>query len=170
MLNMFSSVAWANYISTVFVLVIIYYLVVGIKFYSHEFKNMFSGKHKSPEHNASSQNELEDVQLQPSPIEDNQQELFGSHKQYMPSVEETDETFEQVQELTVRLKEVIEVAYSKNYIKEEFIHSLQLLIREYQFLKGSPFMVAINNLIASECEKQGYLLLDAEERVMLWNE
>jgi len=88
----------------------------------------------------------------------------------MPSIEETDETFEQVQELTVRLKEVIAAAHSKNYIKEEFIYSLQHLIRKYQFLKGSPFMVAINNLIASECEKQGYLLLDAEERVMLWNE
>jgi hypothetical protein len=31
-------------------------------------------------------------------------------------------------------------------------------------------MGAINNLIASECEKYGYIQLSAEERVMLWNE
>jgi hypothetical protein len=74
-----------------------------------------------------------------------------------------------VQQLTAGLKEVIAQGYNKHWIKEELILSLQLLLKKYCFLKSSPFMGAINNLIASECEKYGYIQLSADERVMLWN-
>ncbi len=103
-------------------------------------------------------------------FEYNQPELFPSYKKCTPPLQETDDTFQQVEELTTSLKEVIAVAVDKQYIKEEFILSLQLLLKKYQYLKGLPFLVAINNLIASECEKYGYIQLSAEERVMLWNE
>ena len=167
---MFTSISWANYIETVFILLIIYYLVVGFKFYGQELKLLVSGSRKLPIGIPSAEADLENEQDQNLSLQNRQADLFSSGKRFMPSEQETDETFEQVQELTGRLKDVIAEAISKNYIKEEFILSLQLVIRKYQFLKGSPFMVAINNLIVSECEKQGYLLLDAEERVMLWNE
>ncbi len=103
-------------------------------------------------------------------FEYNQPKLFPSYKKYTPPLQETEDTFQQVEELTTSLKEAIAVAVDKQYIKEEFILSLQLLLKKYQYLKGLPFLVAINNLIASECEKYGYIQLSAEERVMLWNE
>jgi len=75
-----------------------------------------------------------------------------------------------VEKLTTKLKDTIADASSKNCHKEEFIFLLQLTLKEYPHLKGSPFQVAINNLIASECEKHGSLHLSAEEQVMLWKE
>jgi hypothetical protein len=167
---MFTSISWAAYIETVLVLLLIYYPVVAFKFYGKEMKIFLSGKKKLPIRRSSTEANVEDEQIQNSSLHDIQSELFSSPKRFMPSEQETDDTFEQVLELTAQLKEVISEATSKNYIKEEFTLSLQLLIRKYQFLKGSPFMVAINNLIVSECEKHGYHSLDAEERVMLWNE
>ncbi|MEJ7737012.1 MAG: hypothetical protein WKF97_06260 [Chitinophagaceae bacterium] len=167
---MFTSISWSEYITSVVVLLIIYYLIVGIKFYSHELRSVLSSKRKIPVRISSLQEDPEDDRTETSLGPDIQQELFSSHKKFMPCVEETEDTFEQVQELTARLKEVIAEAISKDFIKQEFMLSLQLCLRKYQYLKGSPFMVAINNLIASECEKHDYLLLTAEERVMLWNE
>jgi uncharacterized coiled-coil DUF342 family protein len=99
-----------------------------------------------------------------------QTELFAPHQKYTPQLQETDDRLQQVQELTAELKEVIAQAVDKNYIKEELISSLQSLIKKHSFLKGSPFSVSVNNLIASECEKYGYIQLSAEEQVMLWNE
>lgn len=167
---MFTQISWSNYIETILGILIIYYSVIGFKFYTPEIKILLSGNRKSLMPKASPDTDLEDEQDQTSSFQNVQSELFSSSKRYMPSEQNTDETFEQVQELTARIKQVIAEAISKHLIKEEFILSLQLLIRKYQFLKGSPFMVAINNLIVSECEKLGYLILDAEERVMLWNE
>lgn len=102
-------------------------------------------------------------------FQNDQPELFPSHKSYAPPVQEIGDTFQQVEELTTKLKTVIADAASNNTTKEEFFLSLQLLLRKYHFLKGSPFPVAINNLIASECEKYDFIHLSAEERVMLWN-
>ena len=167
---MFTQISWSDYIEAVLVLLIIYYSAVGLKLYAQELKLVFSGKQKLPMHTAAPDTDLEDEQDQTSSFQNVQSELFSSSKRYMPCEQDTDETFEQVQDLTARIKQVIAEAISKHLIKEEFILSLQLLIRKYQFLKGPPFMVAINNLIVSECEKLGYLMLDAEERVMLWNE
>lgn len=167
---MFTQISWSNYIETLLVLLIIYYIVIGFKFYTQEIKILLSGNQKLPKPKASPDSDLEDEHNQISSFQNVQSELFSSSKRFMPSEQDTDETFEQVQELTARIKHVIAEAITKNLIKEEFILSLQILIRKYQFLKGSPFMVAINNLIVSECEKLGYLILDAEERVMLWNE
>lgn len=96
--------------------------------------------------------------------------LFTSYQKHTPSIEQTDDTLHQVQNLTAQLKEAIGTAVEKNVTKEEFILSLQTILKNYDFLKGSSYLVLINNLIASECEKYGYLQLSAEERVMLWNE
>ena len=68
------------------------------------------------------------------------------------------------------LKDAISDAASKNYNKEEFTFLLQLTLKEYPALKGSPFQDAINNLIASECDKHSFIRLSAVELGMLWNE
>ncbi|MEJ7736958.1 MAG: hypothetical protein WKF97_05990 [Chitinophagaceae bacterium] len=48
-----------------------------------------------------------------------QTELFPSHQKYNPSIRETDDTFEQVEELTAGLKEAIEEAPRKKHIKQK---------------------------------------------------
>lgn len=58
---------------------------------------------------------------------------------------------------------------NKNCVKEEFIRYIQLILKEYPDLKSSPFQPAISELIVSECEKYGFVILSEDEVVMLWN-
>lgn len=167
---MFNSISWTQYLGFIVLLLIVYYIFIGVKFYSAELKQLFAGKRKIVDSLVVAKNDFQANDAVKFHFPESQVELFPSNQKYAPQIQETDDTFQQVQELTAALKEVIKQAAEKNTIKEDFILSLQLLIKKYSFLKGSSFLAPINNLIASECEKYGYIPLSAEERVMLWNE
>ncbi len=167
---MLTNISWGSFIAFTTLLMIVYYLYIGVRYYSKELLRLFSFKKRFPNHSALMKS---DVKIDNDTISHNQEiqpESLTSHNKYMPLREDTDDTFPQVKKLTVGLKEVIAEAVSNKYIKEEFILSLQLLLKKHQYLKGSPHLAVINNLIASECEKYGYIQLSAEEQVMLWNE
>lgn len=166
---MFNSISWTQYLGVAVLLLIIYYVFVGLKFYSTELRSLLKRKATLPI-SLAIESPADNVIDRNNHYEYNQPELFPSYKKYTPPEQETDDTFQQVAELTANLKEVIATAADKKYIKEEFILSLQYLLKKYQFLKGSPSQAAVNNLIAFECEKYGYIQLSAEERLMLWNE
>jgi hypothetical protein len=163
---MFSSISWTEYLVVIVLLLIVYYIIVVFKFYSFELQSILKGKTSLPV--LAHENTMEDGINRSNNFQ--QSELFPSYQRFAPQVQETDDTFQQVEELTTKLKDVIADAASNNSTKDEFFLSLQLLLSKYHFLKGSPFPVAINNLIASECEKFSFTYLSAEERVMLWNE
>lgn len=164
---MLNSISWTEYLVFVVLLLIAYYLFVGLKFYSFELSSLLKGK--TPSVALATETAADAVIDGSENFQDNQAELFPTYNRYAPRPQETDDTFQQVEELTTELKKVIEDAASNNTIKEEFILSLQLALKKYHFLKGSPFLVAINNLIASECDKYNFIRLTADERVMLWN-
>lgn len=164
---MLNGISWAEYLGFIVLLLTAYYVFVGLKFYSFELSSLFKGKKTSVA--LATETAADDVIDGSNHFQDNQVELFPTYNRYAPQVQETDDTFQKVEELTAKLKKVIEDAASNNTIKEEFILSLQLVLKKYHFLKGSPFLVAINNLIASECDKYNFIQLSADERVMLWN-
>ncbi len=167
---MLSSLSWADFIAIITITLTAYYLIIGLKFYSREFRQMLSGIRKFPLQVKSSRVNVTTHDETGSKAEYGQPEMFQSYDKYAPPSQQSDPTFQQVETLTASLKEAIAVAVSSNYGEEEFVFSLQRLLKNYQFIKNSPHLVAINNLIASECEKYGYIQLSAEEQVMLWNE
>ena len=166
---MFNSISWTDYITTVVLLLMAYYVFVGIKFYSLELRNLFSGKNRI-DFRRTSKNSLHKDEQTDVPVHLTQAELFAASINSSSADEDDDIMFQQVGELTAKLKEAIAQAVDKNFIKEELLLSLQLVVKKYAVLKGSHFQLPINNLIASECEKYGYIQLSAEERLMLWNE
>ena len=141
-----------------------------MRFYSTDFTLLISSLRKNGIFHGKGSNALQKARNGHPRAAGIQQELFDLQKRYKPSPEEVDDTFQKVEVLTSRLKLIIEEAASKNYIREEFILSLRVELKKHYYLIGSPFVVAINNLIAAECEKYRYIKLSAEERVMLWNE
>jgi hypothetical protein len=191
---MLLSITWLQYSITILIASSIYYIVFAILYYKNEIsflnfrkkpqqqknQSYFVGDEPSKNPNSFFQNSGQDNNAKPCELLDeaeystaspqvSQPELFTASKN-TSAITESDDTLQQVQELSARLKEVIAEGCNKSFIKEEFILSLQLLLKKYHFLKGTPFWANINNLIASECEKHGYIRLSAEERVMLWNE
>lgn len=164
---MFTNISWTNYIIVIILILAIYYLFIGIRFYYHELKN-FVGKRKfqlHPAHNELSHgpgnmdNNGEDERVHSEPLQ--AQNSFGGTP---------DDAFQEVEHLIGRLKEVIEEASRKKYIKQEFLQYLKLILKEYPEIKNSPFQPAINELIISECERYGSIMLSENEVVMLWND
>ncbi len=161
---MFTHISWANYIFVTALLLTAWYIIIGLKFYFHDLQNILTGKIKltfkrSPKPSSLKQSE----QITNS-------ELPDFDDKPLVDMEENDNLFKVVDELISKLKSVISDAVSKKHNKQEFIFLLQLTLKEYSILKRSPFQDAINNLIASECEKYSFIRLSAVELMELWNE
>lgn len=193
---MLVAITWSEYGVIILAAVAVYYTVVMIVYFKNEVlslrlkkegcknnlssegnelyqkdKGVYSPSHNDMDDNNSKESRLINESKLATPANQiSQPELSTAHLRNTSAVQEIDNTFYQMQEVTAGLKEAIAQAVEKNSIREDFILSLQLLLKKYSFLKSSPFLVVLNNLIASECEKYGYIQLSAEERGMLWNE
>lgn len=161
---MFANISWTNYIIVAILLLAAWYIIISFKFYFRDLQDILSGKAKLTFRGVKkeySYNKSEEIS--------NSDTSEFDHK-FLPNEQETDNLFKVAEELTSKLKDAISDAASKNYNREEFTFLLQLTLKEYPALKGSPFQVAINNLIASECDKHSFIRLSAVELGMLWNE
>ncbi len=118
---MFTNTSWIDYSFAVVALLICYYLINKIKLYLPKLRKTLSNKRKLNVDHILNETDLEDDQHQNTPFKDNKPDFFS-----LITNQDTGELFEQVQELTSQLKEVISAAVSKNYIKKEFIVSFQL--------------------------------------------
>ena len=164
---MFNQVSWAAYLTVILVLLVIYYLFLGIKFFSKELLS-FLGDRRDPSGNRvykeDEKNQQEDARL-----EQRYSDVFQSHNKNTVSSEDIDNTFQQVEKLTAATKQIIADAALNNTIREELMLSLQSVLKKYHHLKASPFLIAVNNLITSECDKYNLTHLNAEELAMIWD-
>lgn len=161
---MFTNISWTTYIIFVVFLLAAWYIIIGLKFYYHDLQNILSGKNR-----LAFRGVHKEYSSRKSEESTNSEPLVFDRKSF-PNEEETNDQFQEAEELTSKLKDAISNAASKNYNKEEFTFLLQLTLKEYPDLKDSRFQVAINNLIASECDKHSFIRLSAVELGMLWNE
>jgi len=72
--------------------------------------------------------------------------------------------------ITKRLKNVISDATQKKLVKQEFEDSMRSALLAYPLLRDSPYRSSVDELIVSECEKQGSILLTQQEVEALWDE
>jgi hypothetical protein len=164
---MFNQISWAIYLKVVCILLFIYYLVVIIKFFSKELLSFFTPASDVSGNTLSREHEIN--QKEHDPGDQSYPDLFQPHNKYTASKQEVDDTFQQVEKLTTALKEVIADGALNSMIKEELMLSLRFVLEKYHYLKDSPFLIAINNLIASECDKYKLIHLNVEELAMLWD-
>lgn len=156
---MFTNISWTDYFMAVAILLAIYYLVVGMLYFSTELKDLFSGKRKLSFRAALSNVPRGNATLSAE----------KNHYRDISVFEETiDDEFDQVEQLIKRLKEVIKDASTRKLIPEEFKQYVQLIFKEYPSLKSSSLRTSINELVVSECQKYGTVTLTEEEVDLLW--
>lgn len=143
-------------------LVFIWYLVVGFKFYFFDFKQIISGEQKIKFLNFRNKNESQFISN--SSGENN---LKGS---IFSSYPESFDTLDDTEELSDRLTKAIAESIERNLSKEEFENYLRLLLSEYPFVKISALRENINKLIVSESEKYPNLLLTYPQTDSLWDD
>lgn len=155
---MFTNISWTGYLTVVAILLAIYYLYVGVRYFSADLKGLFAErqklKFKAVLHGNSKADDLlvlEDNRLKASSFE-----------------ETTDDEFSEVEHLIERLKTVVSDASRRKLIPQEFKQYLSMVLKEYPTVRYSPLRLSINELIISECEKYGTVTLKEEEVELLW--
>jgi hypothetical protein len=158
---MFTNIPWTDYFVTVVLLLTIYYFFVGVRYYSSELKDLFSGK-RNPDFRAA------------LPHDTGGEGILSSEENYTndrPAFAiTTDDDFAEVEHLIDRLKGVIADASGKKLIPQEFKQYLHLVLQEYPNIQNSPIRSSINELVASECEKYSAVTLSEDEVDLLWKD
>lgn len=157
---MFTNISWTDYFITVTILLAIYYLFVGIRFYAGGIKDLLSGKRKLNLKTALYYNSKSEY---PSDAE-------GNIHPEASFEETTDKEFTEVEHLIERLKELIADASRRKMIPQEFKQYLSLVLKEYPSVKNSSLRTSVNELIVSECEKYGTVTLTEDEVDLVWKD
>ncbi|MGA9638981.1 hypothetical protein [Flavobacterium sp.] len=159
---MLTGISWNNYIVVVVLILTVWYLFVGFRYYFGEIKEFVTGKRKL-KFRAFSKKSIE------APYSDfssaNSKDILNSQDEF----ETADTVFNEVEELVIKLKNSITEATQKNFSKKDFEDCLQLILKEHSLISNSPFRSSINELIVSECEIQDSILLTYQEIEALWN-
>lgn len=159
---MFTNISWGNYIVVVVLLLASWYLFVGLRFYFDDIKEIVTGKRK-----------LQFRRLGHPNYQEPQSELNYLDFEITTSESEpagSDTIFQEVDGLVKRLKNVITDATQRKLIKQEFQDNMRLALTAYPLLRDSPYRSSVDELIVSECEKQGSILLSLQEVEALWDE
>ncbi|RTY88455.1 hypothetical protein EKL32_25150 [Flavobacterium sp. GSN2] len=157
---MFTNISWGNYIVVVVLLLASWYLFVGLRFYFDDIKEIVTGKRKLQFRRLGNTNYQEpQSELNYLDFEINTSESVAS-----------DTIFHEVDGLVKQLKNVITDAAQRKLIKQEFQDYMRLALIAYPLLKDSPYRSSVDELIVSECEKQGVILLSQQEVEALWDE
>lgn len=156
---MLKNISWSDYFIAVAILLGIYFLLVGMLYFSGEIKDLLSGKRKLKFKAALPNN---NGTYSPD-TEQNHHETDGFAKT-------TDDEFTEVEQLIERLKAIIADASSRKLIPQEFKQYLSVVLKEYPSVRYSPIRSSINELIISECQKYGTVTLNENEVELLWKE
>ena len=149
---MLKHISWSTYLITVALLTGIYYLVILIRYYATDLKDLVSGKRKF--------SSLTAGQVKQAPQEQAPDEFD----------ETNDETFDVVEEMIGRLKLAVAAAASIQQGKEALLAQLRTIFRDYEQLDHSPFLPAIFELVTTECDKTGAVTLGQDEVAMVWQD
>ena len=155
---MLHAISWTHYLSGITLLTLIYYAFVAVRYYSNDLRHRLSGN-LSKNHFASSglaANGSEDVRTDTDQTD--------------TLIDTSEDAFQKAEELIAWLKDIIHEASQKQYSKVEFMASLSAVLANYADLKKTAVQSAINELIKTESEKLGFLTLNEDELVKVWNE
>jgi hypothetical protein len=158
---MLTNFSWGNYSLSVALLTTGWYLFVGFRFYLDDIRKIVTGEQKIQFRSAATPAyEQPEPMVSPESTEPVLQSSFAV----------ADPTFDDVDRLIEKLKNVIADTSKRKLVKEEFTHYLALVLQEYPSVKNSPFKSSVSEFIVSECDKLETLHLTQEEAEILWND
>ncbi|WP_410220780.1 hypothetical protein [Pedobacter sp.] len=154
---MFTNISWLDYITYVVATMIIYYIVIALKYFRDDLANAFQSKRDHLSRADFLYDDQEEQQMD-EVIEPNENSFINT----------TDEDFADVEELIQRIKGVINNTANLNLDPEDFKQYLSLTLKEYPSIQNSALKTSVNELIVSECAKNGAVKLSDNEVAMLW--
>lgn len=163
---MFTSISWVNYLVVVALLLSVYYLILGVYFYSRDLRRFFAGLQKAGIRAGPETNTSNPFASQDAPGFFNMEAEANASQD--SAAQATENTSQEIEQLDAELIAAIEEAQAKKYSKEEFLLLLMMVLKEYPAFKGSPFEPDIRNLILTESKKQDSISLTKEDIMHLF--
>jgi hypothetical protein len=158
MLNHYS---WTSYFVAVALLLVIYYIFIGIRFYGNDIRKIFKSRDAVPAQDEPQQTVHEDPAV-------TQPELDYADQYVQDNYPDND--IRETDDLIAEAKSLINAAANKAYSPKSLIARLRELFARYTSLKTSPHRPAINEMILSECERTGVAELTEDEVDAWWSD
>ena len=153
---MLKNISWGNYIVVVVLLVASWYLFVGVRFYFADLKDIATGKRKFQFRSFPQVQSNFDYREAPDGIPSSLSSI------------ETDQAFQDVEDLVDKLKNLVADALQRKLPKKEFMYYLSLVLNEFPTVKNSPFRSSICELVVSECDKLEMIHVTQQDVDVLW--
>ena len=159
---MFTNISWSKYCIAIGLLVIIWYVFLGFRFYYQELKQFLSGK-QNIKFSTLKNKKIEQSCLVTNDTANSKSSLSASFSESLGTLEDADE-------LSNILLNAITESSERNLSKDEFRYYLQLILKDFPLVKDSTFRTMINEVMVSECEKHPQMILTYAEVDGLWDE
>jgi hypothetical protein len=148
---MFTNISWGSYLTAAGITIIFWYLIILLKFHSHDLKKILSGEKK--------------LQI---PFLKKTSKSLQDIKSISDSFPKSFDTLEDAENLSLRIKEAVKESAEKQLSKQQFQNYLRMLLDEYPYVKISSLRENINQQMVFESEKHPNLLLTLSEADSLW--
>ncbi|EHQ27022.1 hypothetical protein [Mucilaginibacter paludis] len=162
---MFTHITWGNYLFTVALLLVVYYLIIAATFYRADAKRLLSAKLKKDGSTPDDGYRDHKEETERSNEVDQYERFDGPQDSFAYT---TDETFAEVEALILQLKTGITDAAAQQLSKEDTALTIRGILKNHSSLKDTAFQSSLTELIVSECEKTGSITLSEEEVEELW--
>jgi len=153
---MFTEISWNSYITIVIVLLAVYYLFIGFRYYRSDLLQLLSGKEFTPADRVSF--------MATKRIKHDQ----TSHQANLKQAFEKQDAFQTAQSLGDEILAYLNEAGRNALNKEDVVQSLKTLSAKYPSIKDSAFLDVIQNLIITESETNCSIHFSEEELSELW--
>jgi len=158
---MLNHLSWTSYFEAVVLLLVIYYVFIGSRFYAADIKQLFvpAGKN-GPDKSLPDQLMFkgDDDAAEGLP-----EEVIYGRDNYPDDIQQADE-------LIALIKKRVEAASGKLYAPAVLLSELHAIFREHNSLKTSPHRPAINEQVVTECERTGVAELTEDEVDQWWSD
>lgn len=152
---MLSSISWSDFLTTIAIVLLVYYLVVAGIYFRKEIFQLFSSGNSNPQ-GLHLSNEMDG-----GPLSYNEMTAAtGKEDPYLNG---------KVHELLEDIKNLLATASQAKSVREELIMALQMLLRNYAILKDLPITTDINQHIMAELKDTCSITLSDAEMNRLWN-
>ena len=141
---MFTEISWNSYLTIVIVLLAVYYVFIGLLYYSSNIVGLLSGKKFTQRDTLTS--------------------VVG-----MDTLTEKKNLFQTAHSLSDEIQAYLNEAGRNSLNKEDVVQSLKVMLAKYPVIKDLPFRDVIQNLIRTEAETYCFIHLSEEEINELWN-
>ena len=156
---MATHISWTTFGIVILVILVSYYILLGIYCYATEIGQIVKSKSQTPN---------------PLWVADEEENLLTTTDEPAPLAEDDhfqtpDDSAQSVEILIEQLKEGVVFASEHEYQELAYKAHLKSIIQQFPQLKDSAYEPAINEFLTKECEKYGSRTLSEEEVMQLWN-